>query len=399
MELNKKTFKHALILITFAIFLFWGLNHPSYILIMGKYFLDLLSPFLIGFCIAFVIDILLCPLENFWSKIFLNRKNKWTHKLKRPVCLLLSTLIVLGIIFAVVFMILPELQQTVMSFLDMLPGYLLNLDKYWTSITKFFENYSIVLPEFDFKPEEVLGTIGAFLAEKGQIFFDKTIDITTSIFSGVVTIVMAFVFSLYLLGQKETLGGQLKRVLLAFISEEKVEELRELAVLTDRTFSNFVTGQLTEAVILAALCCIGMLIFDMPYAFMISVLIGATALVPVFGAFVGAFIGAFLILLISPAKAFWFLIFIIVLQQLEGNLIYPRVVGKSVGLPGIWVLVAVSVGGNIFGMAGMLMSVPLCSVLYTLAVEGVRRRLKKRGLIGNPSLETDSETEGKKAKQ
>ena len=153
-----------------------------------------------------------------------------------------------------------------------------------------------------------------------------------------------------------------------------------MARMTNRTCSNFVTGQLTEAVILGTLCFLGMLIFRLPYAGVISVLVGFTALIPIFGAFIGVGIGAFLILLVSPIKALWFILFFVILQQLEGNLIYPRVVGKSVGLPGIWVLAAVTVGGNAFGLAGMLLAVPLCSVLYTLARQGVNARLARKGL-------------------
>lgn len=152
---------------------------------------------------------------------------------------------------------------------------------------------------------------------------------------------------------------------------EKMQKLLDMLDLINRTFTNFITGQLTEAVIIGALCFIGMSIFRMPYAPAISVLVGFTALIPVFGAFIGTAIGAFLILLVKPIQAVWFVVFIIVLQQFEGNLIYPKVVGKSVGLPGIWVLVAVTIGGNAMGVVGMLISVPLCSVLYVVARNAV----------------------------
>lgn len=186
--------------------------------------------------------------------------------------------------------------------------------------------------------------------------------------------------ALVLKAQKETLTGQAKKVVRALFSEKWAHWITDVARMTNRTFSNFVTGQLTEAVILGTLCFLGMLIFRLPYAGVISVLVGFTALIPIFGAFIGVGIGAFLILLVSPIKALWFILFFVILQQLEGNLIYPRVVGKSVGLPGIWVLAAVTVGGNAFGLAGMLLAVPLCSVLYTLARQGVNARLARKGL-------------------
>ena len=168
------------------------------------------------------------------------------------------------------------------------------------------------------------------------------------------------------------------KVLTAVMKPEKLDKLLNLLRLANKTFTNFITGQLTEAVIIGVLCFIGMTIFRMPYAPAISVLVGFTALIPVFGAFIGTAVGAFLILLVKPIQAVWFVIFIIVLQQFEGNLIYPKVVGKSVGLPGIWVLVAVTVGGNAMGVMGMLISVPLCSVLYAVSREAVNNKLKMK---------------------
>ena len=177
---------------------------------------------------------------------------------------------------------------------------------------------------------------------------------------------------------KEKLCNQLDRVAHAYLKPDRYQRGKEIFQLTNRTFSNFVSGQVLEAIIIGTLCFIGMLIFRMPYAGPISVLVGFTALIPVFGAFIGTAIGALLILFLSPIKAFWFVIFIIVLQQFEGNVIYPRVVGKSVGLPGIWVLVAVTVGGGAFGFIGMLISVPVASLLYSLLRESVNRRNEQK---------------------
>ena len=191
---------------------------------------------------------------------------------------------------------------------------------------------------------------------------------------------LALAFSIYVLAQKETLKRQSKKVLAKLMKPEKMQKLLDMLDLINRTFTNFITGQLTEAVIIGVLCFIGMSIFRMPYAPAISVLVGFTALIPVFGAFIGTAIGAFLILLVKPIQAVWFVVFIIVLQQFEGNLINPKVVGKSVGLPGIWVLVAVTIGGNAMGVVGMLISVPLCSVLYVVA----RNAVNGKPLAGVP---------------
>lgn len=225
---------------------------------------------------------------------------------------------------------------------------------------------------------KVVNIVTDSIKNGGSAVFNTTLGITSSIVGGVMNLVLSLVFSIYLLLQKEQLGAQLKNVMLAFLPPQRVEKILSVGRLSNRIFSKFVSGQCTEAVILGLLCFTGMSIFSMPYAMMISVVVGVTALIPMFGAFIGAGIGAFLILMVDPMQAFWFLIYIVVLQQLEGNLIYPRVVGKSVGLPGLWVLVAVTIGGNLWGVMGILLSVPLCSVVYSLFRQLVRDRLKKK---------------------
>jgi predicted PurR-regulated permease PerM len=205
--------------------------------------------------------------------------------------------------------------------------------------------------------------------------------------------VLGFVFSLYVLASKEKLGANLCKTLTALLPEKKVERVTEIAALSDKTFTNFVTGQLTEALVIGALCFIGMLIFGMPYAVVVSVLVGFTALIPVFGAFIGTGVGAFLILMVDPMKALWFVVFIIVLQQLEGNLIYPRVVGKSVGLPGLLVLAAVTVGSGVGGILGMLLAVPVCSVIFTVCAQAIDARLAQKEADGMPSSDPIPQTE------
>lgn len=373
--INKKTFRQILLLITFTVLLYWALNHFE---VLGKLIssvLGIISPFIVGFSIAFVVNVVLRGLEKLWDK---HIKNKPIAKFKRGICLTLSIFIVLGIIFAILFIVTPEFMKTMDSFIDMLPSYIKTIESRWNSLSETLNKHSIVLPEFDIDEEKLITTIGNFLKQKGQIFVDTTINITASIFSAIFNFVIAFAFSIYVLAQKESLGNAARRVSTAIFKEDKTEKIFSFVSLVNKSFTNFVTGQLTEAVIIGVLCFVGMLIFAMPYAPAISVLVGFTALIPVFGAFIGTAVGAFLILLVEPIKALWFIIFIIVLQQLEGNLIYPKVVGKSVGLPGILVLAAVTIGGNAFGIVGMLLSVPICSVVYTLAVQAVGKKLNTK---------------------
>ena len=375
MELNKKNVKVILLIISASILLLWGLNHLDFVLsIIGGAF-SVIAPFIVGLCLAFIFNVLLRPLEGLWDKIFKKKKKtKFILKLKRPVCLVLSILIIMAVIFILLFMIIPEITRTVSTIASSVPSYLEKIEAWWIQLKELLEQYSIVLPSFDLDFNKIAETLTNFLKTSGLI--NKTVDITGSIFSGIFNMVLGLVFSIYILASKEKLGANTKKTLLAFLPKEKVEKAVDLAALSNKTFTNFITGQLTEAVIIGILCFIGMLIFRMPYALTISVLVAFTALIPVFGAFIGTAIGAFLILMVEPIKALWFIIFIIVLQQIEGNLIYPKVVGKSVGLPGIWVIIAVTVGSGLFGVLGMLLSVPVVSVLYTVIKEFINKRLK-----------------------
>ena len=367
MELSKKTVKRILLIITFTVVLIWGIyNHKLLLNYLGSVY-ALIRPFVIGLCMAYVVNVIMRPIERMWMKALSKCKGKWVKKLKRPICLLLSILLIIGIILAVVFLIMPELSDSVASLVSMIPSYADEIEGWWDALSARLDKYGVDLPQVSFDPDKLID----FLKDGGTAVINTTLSATTSIVTAVINFVLALVFSVYVLAQKETLKRQSEKVLARIMKPERKKKLLALLALVNRTFTNFITGQLTEAVIIGALCFIGMAIFSMPYAPAISVLVGFTALIPVFGAFIGTAIGAFLILLVKPIQALWFIVFIIVLQQFEGNLIYPKVVGKSVGLPGIWVLVAVTIGGNAMGVIGMLISVPLCSVLYVLARNAV----------------------------
>ena len=385
MELSKKTVKRILLIISFTVFLIWAIyNHKLLFNYVGELY-SLISPFVVGLCIAYVVNVILRPIERMWMKLLSKSKGNWVKKLKRPICLLLSILLIIGIIIAVVFLIIPELSKSISSLVSMVPTYVDEVEDWWNGLSLRLDKYNIQLPEFSFNSDKLV----QMLKDGGSAVINTTLSATTSIVTAVINIVLALAFSIYVLAQKETLKRQSKKVLAKLMKPEKMQSLLDMLGLINRTFTNFITGQLTEAVIIGALCFIGMSIFRMPYAPAISVLVGFTALIPVFGAFIGTAIGAFLILLVKPIQALWFVVFIIVLQQFEGNLIYPKVVGKSVGLPGIWVLVAVTIGGNAMGVVGMLVSVPLCSVLYVVA----RNAVNGKPLAGEKPTPSSSEQE------
>ncbi len=373
---TKRTFKYLAIAAGAVVLIYWALNNTDKVSSVFDGIMTVVEPFILGFCIAFVINVLMRPLEKLWEKIPKKKTEKISQKLRRPVCLILSTLIMVGIVFALLFMIIPEFKNTFGTIAKAFPQYMSKIEGWLASAVNFAESHGFTIPEFSFNAEKIMNVLGNAINSSGIV--DKTLNITGSIVTGVVNLVIAFAFSFYLLSQKEKLASGSKKVLYAFFRKEKVNKFLDFIELADQTFTNFLTGQLIEAVIIGVLCFIGMLIFRMPYAAVISVLVGTTALIPVFGAFIGTAIGAFLILFVSPMKAVWFVVFIVVLQQLEGNLIYPKVVGKSVGLPGIWVLTAVIIGGNLLGVVGILISVPLCAVLYTLLRQTVNSRLRNK---------------------
>lgn len=244
---------------------------------------------------------------------------------------------------------------------------------------RFAAKYNIVLPEYAIDSDLLIRKITALINDKGSGIISITWDAATSVLSGLIDVLLAFIFALYLLAKKEVVAAHLKKLIVTILPQKKAKQLLSIASLTNHTFSSFVSGQLTEAVIIGILCFLGMLILKLPYAGAISTFVAFTALIPVFGAWLGGGLGAFLILLADPIKAVWFIIYLLLLQQVEGNLIYPKVVGKSVGLPGLLVLMAVTVGGEAFGILGMLFSVPVCAVLYNLYLAFMKNQTPRKG--------------------
>ena len=379
MELNKNNIKRIIFILFAAAVIFWSVLNYSIIISAIKWVIGVLSPLIIGLCFAFILNLLLRPLESGWDWLFLRKGDSPTaKKLKRPVSIFISIILTLGAIVAVFFIIIPEVSRTLRTIIDALPGYFEDLKAWWKELSEFLAEYSVILPELNFENTAIIAKLTEFVTSSGEMIFNHTINTTTAIVSAVFNIFIGFAFCIYLLAGKERLIGQTKRTLTAAFSEKRAKRIFAFLSRVNDSFSHFVTGQVVEAIIIGLLCFIGMLILGLPYATVVSVLVGVTALIPILGAYIGTAVGALLILVESPIKALWFIVFIIILQQLEGNLIYPHVVGKSVGLPGIWVLAAVTVGGNIYGVMGMLVSVPVCSVIYVYLSEKVRALIKKR---------------------
>ena len=333
------------------------------------FIIKIFMPFIIGLAIAFVINVLMNTIEKKWLK-------KWNTKsnIKRVISLLLSIILVISFIIFLLLLIIPNLQNTIALFANSIPIYSQNLE----NILNNWQIDTNIVTEIN----DILNTLGDNLAEyiknNSNQVLETTLGIASNVVTGFINIAIGFVFAIYFLAQKERIASQFSKLMAAYIPQKRIDKINEIAALANKIFSHFVSGQCLEAIIIGILCFIGMVLLRLPYAPTISVLIGFTALIPVFGSLIGTIFGAFLIFMISPIQAVIFVMYIIILQQLEGNLIYPKVVGKSVGLPGIWVLVAVTVGASINGVLGMLLSVPICSIIYSIVATNVKYRLEEK---------------------
>lgn len=392
MEFNKHNTRAMIGLIVLALMLWAGLQNYRSVLEGIAWAIGLFFPFIIGGCMAFIINI---PMAIFERTLF---NKRWMagkprlQKMKRPISLLLALFAIILLLCVVSFLIVPEFTDSVLVIKDAGPAFIKEIQGWINSIQGTSPDITNFLTNLSLDWTNIEAGILGFLQKGVLTFLDGTVDAATSIAGGVLSFFIGIIFAIYALFQKETLGRQFRKILYAYVPEKVADRVLFITDLSSKTFGNFVTGQCTEAVIIGGLFFITMSIFRFPYALMISVLIGFLSLIPIFGAFIGCVLGAFLILMNSPIQAFWFIVLFLVVQQLEGNLIYPHVVGGSVGLPSIWVLVAVTIGGNGWGIVGMIITIPLCSVFYTLLREEVASRLRSRQIERNKLTVSADET-------
>lgn len=368
MTLNKK----ALIRIAVGVFLlFLAIHYWDAFVSMLSALIGVASPLLIGAIIAYVVSI---PMGLFEKIYFPKSKKKFVIKSRTPVCMILAFVSLLAVVAAVALLVFPQLGDCVMIIIDVLPGAI-------TKLTQKVHNLGI-LPEniFEFLNgtdwHSFISTAFETLSSGITNMMGFLVSTVTSVFNVLVTTLLSLIFSVYLLAGKTKLRIQTRRVIRHFVKPKTFKKLHYVFTVLNDSFKKFIIGQSTEALILGLLTTVGMLIFRFPYPTMIGALVGFTALIPVVGAFIGAGVGAFMILTVSPIKALLFLVFIIVLQQIEGNIIYPRVVGSSIGLPGLWVLAAVTVGGGLFGVTGMFVGVPLTASVYRLLKEELKNPMR-----------------------
>ena len=392
MDLSNVSIKKIRELIVFTALLVVALWKFDVVLDVLKTIGQIIFPFILGGAIVFVINV---PMSFLEKKIFENvkKENKAVRKLARPVSLLLTIVLVVGVIALVMIGVIPQLTKTMGSLMINITDFIPQI-KIW--IRDFFHDNREIMKLVDqvqFNPDQAIRWGISLLGNGAGNMMNTTMSAVGSVVSGLATFFIAFSFACYVLFQKEKLHVQIRKVLFAFLPKQKADAFLKVCSLTYRTFANFLTGQCLEAVILGCMFVVTLSILRMPYALLIGVLIAFTALIPIFGAFIGCAVGSFLIFMVSPKQAIIFIIVFLVLQQIEGNLIYPHVVGESVGLPSIWVLAAVTIGGNLMGIVGMLVFIPLLSVVYTIFRKVVYQRLKKRHIKQVTATDIEEYTE------
>ena len=378
MELSRETVKRIKGLIVFAALVVACLWKYDVVVSVLAFIFHVIFPFVLGGAIAFILNV---PMNFIQRHLFAPERverHKIQQKIARPVSMLIVIFGVFGIVALVMFVLIPQLGDTFSNLGSSIQAFIPKVQEWAEKL--FHDNKEIMTwvnsLKFDWNKIMDAG-IDYFKNGAGSVL-DSTITAAKSIVSGITTFFIAFVFAVYILLQKEKLGIQAKKVLFAFVRKGRAEAAMEVLSLTYNTFSNFLTGQCLEAIILGSMFVITMTLFKLPYALLVGIVIAFTALIPIFGAFIGCALGAFLIFMVDPFKALMFVILFLVLQQIEGNLIYPHVVGNSVGLPSIWVLAAVSIGGSLLGIVGMLIFIPIISVVYALFREIVYLKLRQK---------------------
>ena len=372
-DISKKSVKKIRELIVFTAFLVVALWKFNVVLDVLKAIWGIVFPFVLGGAIAFVTNV---PMSFLEKKIFgrAKKENKIVEKLARPISLFLTIVFAVGVIVLVMFGVIPQLTRTIGTLMMSIADFIPQMQSWIREFSHNNQEIMKLVDQVQFNPDQAIKWGISLLGNGAGNMMNITMSAVGSIVSGLAAFFVAFSFACYVLFQKETLQVQIRKVFFAFLPKEKADAFLKVCSLTYQTFANFLTGQCLEAVILGCMFVVILSILRMPYALLIGVLIAFTALIPIFGAFIGCAVGSFLIFMVNPKQAILF----IVLQQIEGNLIYPHVVGESVGLPSIWVLAAVTIGGNLMGIIGMLVFIPLLSVFYTIFREFVYLHLKKK---------------------
>lgn len=391
MEWNKQTIKGLLAVVCGGVAFYWVLQNLWALGGAVGWLLGILAPFLLGGAIAFILNVPMRAIER-----NLMPRAKSAARFRRPMALVLALVGVLGVLALASWVIGPGIAEAVMSIVNQIPLAAKRLQEQLLELEEYLPQLEAIIAELDINWGELSKKAIDLAQDWGSGLLSSGSGLIGGVVSGVSTFVIGLIFSFYILLQKEKLSRQARQVFYAILPERWADRLLEVLRLAERTFSSFLSGQCLEACILGTLFVVAMTLFQIPYALLVGVLIALTALIPIVGAFIGCAVGAMLIAIDAPWKALWFIVLFLVLQQVEGNLIYPHVVGSSVGLPSIWVLFAVTLGGSLMGILGMLVFIPVCSVFYALFRGYVKDRLVQKAVPAQKWQDAPPRTAGKK---
>ena len=391
MEWNKQTIKGLLAVVCGGVAFYWVLQNLWALGGAVGWLLGILAPFLLGGAIAFILNVPMRAIER-----NLMPRAKSAARFRRPLALVLALVGVLGVLALASWVIGPGIAEAVMSIVNQIRQAAKRLQEQLLELEEYLPQLEAIIAELEIDWGEISRKAIAVAQAWGSGLLSSGSGLIGGVVSGVSTFVIGLIFSFYILLQKEKLSRQARQVFYAILPERRADRLLDVLRLAERTFSSFLSGQCLEACILGTLFVVAMTLFQIPYALLVGVLIALTALIPIVGAFIGCAVGALLIAIDDPWKALWFIVLFLVLQQVEGNLIYPHVVGSSVGLPSIWVLFAVTLGGSLMGILGMLVFIPVCSVLYALFRGYVKDRLAQKAVPAQKWQDAPPRTAGKK---
>ncbi len=383
MDFSRNTKRFLILLSAFTVGLVLCVRHVGEIAIGFNALLTTFMPFIVGACLAFILSVPMHLFDGLLGRAKKKGRPIFSRETRRPLSLVLAILLLATLIVLFILIVMPQLVDTVsslaasiMNFVPVAQGWITELRIWLDAHPEMGQFVSPYIPDVG----QIASTIIAFVQKYAGIAASLLVTNVSSIYGSAMDIVVSFVFAVYILLQKEALSRQIKKLIYAFLPKDFCDKSVRVAKMAHSTFFSYVTIQCTEAVILGVLCLLGMIIFRFPHALVISTIMIFCALIPIYGAIFSCIIGAFLVLIAAPAKALWFVIFILVLQQIETNLIYPRVVSTSINLPSMWVLLVVTVGGGVFGLVGMLTAVPIMAIAYTLLSEATHARLEARDI-------------------
>lgn len=375
MSFDRNTMKHLLFLITFTVLLLLGIQHFNTVMEYIHFFIRLFLPFIVGTCMAFILNL---PMRFLERSIFPKIPSKLLHKFHRPIALSLSLLFIVSIVGTVGLLILPEFIDRLSLLVNTFGTFIEKFGQIISSSSKEHSFISAWLGELDLNWSEI-GKAGTdYIQSFLHTLFSSTFSIVSTIMNGMMNFMISFMFAMYILSRKEQLSSQAQQLLFAYVKKEWAIKVYHLFTLINKTFSNFITGQCLESLIQFFVFYLLLTVLKFDYALLISIFIAFMSFIPIIGSYISSYTSAFLLFMVSPWKAFLFLLLFMVVQQLDSTFIYPKIVGNSVGLPPMWVIVAVTVGGRLLGIVGMVTFIPLCSILYTLLKKDAKQRLKEK---------------------